>query len=684
MFLKDYLINELEKKRVLAERAKGYAGMLGGAVIGEVPRGYGMLANLAMTGDINQAVDYGNRVGDQFMLNPNDQVMSDMQAAAPYLQKAGDVWEQGMVNAEILGEKLPFIPNLPREAYHAGAQITPELIGVDWTGKGLRAINRALPNIEDMNWRPGMLNNPQMGMVAWHGSPHKHSGRLDPSKIGTGEGAQAYGYGHYLAENKDVAGSYKSMYEKPYVELYDASGARLYNDGSASGDEAWAAIEKAYRKNPDANLQDVANDLRKTDQFAANNIDEMVDAGATPKLGIENEGSLYEYDLPDNVIDDMLDWDAPLSEQQGILKGLGIEQEAKRYSQIQDRLNDLQRQKGGLDSPEWNKLVAESKEIRAKVGYSPYGTGQDLYEKLIGNADKAAASQKLQQLGIPGIKYYDGGSRAAGEGTRNFVIFPGNEDLAKPLTRNGQPLGLPMDEASRMARAREMGFDDDLYHATFNEFDEFKPGHRGASENETSKIGHWFADNPEGTEGFLTREATTYSPQIDPDTGNFRRWDDGELQKFRDPDETGMIMPMKSKAKKPLSFESDESGDAFEKFMDFRDNWADYGDATFIEPKSWSDRYIAHNVAKTNDDFRKYLSEHGYDSVKIINTEYDAPKGKTITQTLIPYGNEDVLRSRFAKFDPSKANSKNILDSWYPYALGGLLGQQFIQDNQAR
>jgi len=42
------------------------------------------------------------------------------------------------------------------------------------------------------------------------------------------------------------------------------------------------------------------------------------------------------------------------------------------------------------------------------------------------NAQKpgdVVASSMLQEKGIPGIKYLDQGSRAAGEGSRNFVVF---------------------------------------------------------------------------------------------------------------------------------------------------------------------------------------------------------------------------------------------------------------------
>lgn len=65
------------------------------------------------------------------------------------------------------------------------------------------------------------------------------------------------------------------------------------------------------------------------------------------------------------------------------------------------------------------------------------GGGADLYNSL-GGGD--AAAQQLRQLGIPGIRYLDGGSRGAGGGTSNFVVFPGNEGLLSILERNGVPV----------------------------------------------------------------------------------------------------------------------------------------------------------------------------------------------------------------------------------------------------
>src|SRR5882762_11676931 len=46
-------------------------------------------------------------------------------------------------------------------------------------------------------------------ITAYHGSSHDFD-RFDLSRIGTGEGAQAYGHGLYFAENEGVAKDYKT------------------------------------------------------------------------------------------------------------------------------------------------------------------------------------------------------------------------------------------------------------------------------------------------------------------------------------------------------------------------------------------------------------------------------------------------------------------------------------------
>ena len=56
-------------------------------------------------------------------------------------------------------------------------------------------------------------------------------------------------------------------------------------------------------------------------------------------------------------------------------------------------------------------------------------------------------AEQARQAGIPGIKYLDGSSRSAGEGTRNFVVF--DENLPTIISRNGEKVGGVVDTSFR-------------------------------------------------------------------------------------------------------------------------------------------------------------------------------------------------------------------------------------------
>ena len=64
-------------------------------------------------------------------------------------------------------------------------------------------IAKGLLQVEANAMKPATMNK-ETGAIVWHGSPHKFD-KFDSSKIGTGEGAQAYGHGLYFAEAPDVA-----------------------------------------------------------------------------------------------------------------------------------------------------------------------------------------------------------------------------------------------------------------------------------------------------------------------------------------------------------------------------------------------------------------------------------------------------------------------------------------------
>ena len=244
----------------------------------------------------------------------------------------------------------------------------------------------------------------EAGMVAYHGSPHDFD-RFDMSKIGTGEGAQAYGHGIYLAENPGVAKSYVTTANNPPITFNGVSpyGNRELFAGLPAGQRealAWAKdyqdVGKAISDAVDSGQDNIASQLKKWV------------ADGTIKQG---SGHFYTVDLPDEHIAKMLDWDVPLSEQPEVLAALEQSDQFGKGS-IGWR---------GAPVGMWERNLGRR-------------TGEEIYRDLTGMGwTQQQASDYLRSLGIPGIKYLDGGSRAAGEGTRNFVIF--DPDIAKILKR---------------------------------------------------------------------------------------------------------------------------------------------------------------------------------------------------------------------------------------------------------
>ena len=207
---------------------------------------------------------------------------------------------------------------------------------------------------------------PMAGMTTYHGSPHIFN-KFRMDKIGTGEGAQAYGHGLYLAENPNVA--------KDYAEKLGAD----YN---------WKKIRENV--NLDFDRGYVAKRPDGTEKVFTNESDAI-------RWVEDVMSNLYKVDLPDKQINKMLDWDTPLSKQ------------PKVFRDWVDKKNDMIKNTSNPD----------------------FGMHQLLRSRN--------APEELRKLGIPGIKYLDQGSRGAGQGTRNFVVF--DENIPQILERNQQPIG---------------------------------------------------------------------------------------------------------------------------------------------------------------------------------------------------------------------------------------------------
>ena len=238
--------------------------------------------------------------------------------------------------------------------------------------------------------------------TVYHGSPYRFQ-RFDPTKIGTGEGAQSYGYGHYVAESPKVADEYRMMLSPHKVTGEAAQDLANYSLRiKPKVEEAINYLQK--EKKTAINQSKASSNEFATDEY----VKQYDDAIALLRSNKgEKAGSLYTIDLPDPAIARMLDWDKPLGEQ-------------AQAKSVLERIG---------------------KEISLPKMQAAEGAGF-AYQHLanaVGGPKNAAAL--LRNEGIPGIRYLDQGSRGAGQGTSNFVVFPGEEDLLRILSVNSGLLG---------------------------------------------------------------------------------------------------------------------------------------------------------------------------------------------------------------------------------------------------
>lgn len=252
-----------------------------------------------------------------------------------------------------------------------------------------------------------------VGMIkASHGSPHAFT-KFDMSKIGTGEGAQAYGHGGYFAQGFDspVAKSYKGAGSTAPDPSKDIVGWSRWMMGTGIDESDIASLLKNGGKTNDETAQ-IINDAKK-DVGNLYNVELR-----WPDAAREAADPLGEHHL--------LDWDARLSEQPEYVRKAFEKADAKRgllrnYSKILDPEDKWTR---GGDA--YSDLALALNDSVIKRG----STAIDDSHKVVSNY--------LRDLGIPGIRYLDQASRGAGEGTRNYVMF--DDALASIVSRNGVSL----------------------------------------------------------------------------------------------------------------------------------------------------------------------------------------------------------------------------------------------------
>lgn len=320
--------------------------------------------------------------------------------------------------------------------------------------------------------------------AAYHGSPY-HFDKFSLEHMGKGEGAQAYGWGIYFAGNKEVAEYYRGALSDLELRV---DGGEFDNENPAhrAAADKYEAEKNGWNMQDvidriKRSIEDLESRGKEwADQEAAKQREtvELLESGKKlPKYEEVSAGQLYKVEIPDS---EYLLWDKPLSEQpedvKRALRDAGIfddsgeaeERFADSYAAAVNELGgnaqavkqailNLVRNREMTDA-DWNTLLRDNPQpegfdlndihddYRPKYWVNYYNhttgtheahpagmTGESAYRELTREMNggawsdpQEAASRYLNSLGIAGIKYLDGSSRADGEGSYNYVVFDDN------------------------------------------------------------------------------------------------------------------------------------------------------------------------------------------------------------------------------------------------------------------
>jgi hypothetical protein len=261
------------------------------------------------------------------------------------------------------------------------------------------------------------------GILAYHGSPYSFD-RFSSAHIGKGEGNASYGRGLYFAQNEATAKSYRDV-------LSDAANKVKINQArnaeSALTDEMLAeARRRGIPVKTDSGWGDIAPEFPP--EFAAEYADRMQaarDAVANAE-GTAPAGHMYEVNIAANP-QHMLDWDDHIANQPDVLDklyaakpaDLGLVPQVARSTGKTEWLTNN-------GDPDTARVFARTDGPVDSLGQLlPAGSGRAIYRHFSDAlGGPAAASEALRNLGVPGIRYLDQGSRnSAGETTSNYVTF---------------------------------------------------------------------------------------------------------------------------------------------------------------------------------------------------------------------------------------------------------------------
>ena len=305
-----------------------------------------------------------------------------------------------------------------------------------------------VPVAEPAQVVPPTDENP-VGIIAFHGSGADFD-EFKLEKIGTGEGAQAYGYGLYFTDSEDIAQFYRNTVSKKGGRniTYDGKEVPRLKDMPETEQENIVnqilsdladenqffdqPIDVAYNRKKQRIADSTKEYEAKIDTGDADDLDlamlsslrrsqEALDQIDVNKFG--RTGKIYKVGLEPKV-EDLLDYDLPIGEQTPEIK-------AKLKELIDNELTEDDAMNLGYEGLEINEAKSNMlNENRSVVSF--------LNDWSVFRGYDSAAEELLNKYDIKGIKYLSNSSRNTSGGELIDIIQDADGYRAKVAVDNRQ------------------------------------------------------------------------------------------------------------------------------------------------------------------------------------------------------------------------------------------------------
>lgn len=251
------------------------------------------------------------------------------------------------------------------------------------------------------------------------GEPN-HFGMFDLSKAGTGEGGQAYGMGHYIAQRMETGEFYR---DSTTMRNYDFEEylSDQYTEAQNSNDYyRMEILENAMLHDRPSDFREKASGLDYDEEYrqAAANMAEEMESYRDSNNEPVNFGYMYEVEI-DALQEEMFDYDATIGAQSDFVRDALYDARDSVDQQIVDDYFDGDRSNIiNRDMPGTTALFNLGKAEGTLNGWE----------------------NVLSSRGVKGVQYDDQRSRGGGDNSKNYVVF--NDATLNILNRYGLPATL--------------------------------------------------------------------------------------------------------------------------------------------------------------------------------------------------------------------------------------------------